>query len=1136
MSTETTKTKEDTWKSDELLKHIKAAQGDHADDSSKKSRERKRHKDEESVGTSDSRERRHRGRERDKEREQDKERLRNKDKERDGDRHNEQEHEKVRKKKNDERERDREKKQERESERHKNGDRDKERVQKWDIVQEHSTDPRVRIKDKEWDTYAEKHTKRGHESERHRDKERDRKKERDKLQEKGIEKDENGNQRPKHRQKKDKENLELEMDDKYERKERKHRERKEKEGKSTENNEETKEKKRRPSEFRDEDYDRRHKEHKEHGPHDGHREKREKERREPVQRAGVEEVERKPRVRKDKEDGKKQRHKDIKDSAVEWKDREWEHKYREKRDWERKEDPQRKHKHKVKKERDEKERRGEYTEEQSGKRKKERRSMQQTTSESKRKGSTKEQIDSQKKPTETLTEELLSVFSTMFRAKSQGRDRFPSTWRSSQVGLIDDDAFVEGEEIAMESQSTIESSNYDNDFEDYEDDFEEGDCEDEEVEQEREEIPARQRAELEAIQKAITAENEQVRETRTRSHRKTFDEEPNKDFENSQTRGPVRGTFIDFAAAKQREIISKVASKQKKRSLELLRLIDLDFSVSFSLFDLPPLNEYDVYIKNFGRTNTKQAFVQCNEDTVDRDIQTDEIETVEKWTQHPGEGNLICGGLLKCGANVSDALSSMAKNVDSRRLTNFLRSACQVISVLLEEDQAENQANKNLESKAASLSVSDGCSQLNTNLAFLHGREVLCLHFSPVQRQILLSVHSLPKEPGVVQLASSYMICVWNIWEPSAPQKVLVCESEVQCCCFGPGNVISLFAGTTDGSVVTWDLREHSIMHCSLHIGGQEWTFRTPTFSTDGVLTAVNHSCAVKAVYPVSSACFDNPGVGLSLFSSQEGRSGLSFQLATLDESGLLNLWVVVELQKADFAGSLTDLGLIPGGKIKLIHSSSIKVNSFLPRNLVQSGPPKTLSIRFLPSDPNHFFVGTDIGLVSHGTRHGLQAAPKLYKPQINGARPVQVTCIDFCHFGKTLFLVGCSDGTIRLHSVTTERPIIQWNESTQGRPIRAIAWALTRPGMFFVLDSASHIYVWDLLQNVTTPAAEESLQPDRITAIALLGDPEKPGASSGLMLSKQTGTIEIQYLMKQWSEPHLNELETLHYILQKTA
>ncbi|XP_078393395.1 cytoplasmic dynein 2 intermediate chain 1 isoform X2 [Cetorhinus maximus] len=1119
MKSSKTKTKEDTWKSDELLKHIKAAQGDCTDDSGKKSRERKKHKDEESIGTSDSRERRHKGRERDKEREQDKDRVRHKDKERDGDRNKEREHEKVRTKKNDERDRDRERKQERDSERLKGRDRDKERIQKWDKDLEYSADPRVR--DKEWDPYAERPKKRGHESERHREKERDRKKERDKLQEKGTEKDENVDQRPKHRQKKDKENLELEMDDKYERKERKHRERKEKEGRSTENNEENKEKKRRSSEFRDEDYDRQYKEPKESGPHDGHREKRQKERKELGQKAVVEEMDRKHRVRKDKEykeDGKKQRYKDIRDSVVEWRDRERVHKDREKRDWERREDRERKQKLKIKKEKEEKERQGDYTEEQSVKRKKERRSVQETTNESRRKGSTIEQIDSQKKPTESLAEE--------------GTDRLRSTWRSSQVGLIDDDALVEGEEIAMESQSTIESSNYDDDFEDYEDDFEEDECKDEEVELEKEEIPAHQRAEIEAIQKAIAAENEQIRETHTRSHRKIFEEEPKRDFENSQTRGPARGTFIDFVAAKQREISFKVASKQKKRSVELLRLIDLDFSVSFSMLDLPPLNEYDVYIKNFGRTNTKQAFVQCNEDNVDRDIQTDEIETVEKWTQHPGEGNAVCGG-----ANASDALSSdlVAKNIDSQRLTNFLKSACQVISVLLEEDQAENQASKNVQSKAASLSVSDGCSQLNTNLPFLHGREVQCLHFSQAQRQTLLSVHSLPKEPGAAQLASNYMICVWNIWEPSVPQKVLVCESEVQCCCFGPDNV-SLFAGTVDGSVVAWDLREHSVMHYTLQIGSQEWTLRTPTFSTDGVLTSVNHCCAVKAVYPVSSACFENHGVGLSLFSSQEGRSGLSFQLASFDESGLLNLWVVVELQKANLAGSLTDLGLIPGGKIKLIHSSSIEVNSFFPRNLMQLGPPQTLSIRFLPSDPNHFFIGTDIGLVSHGTRHGLQASPKLYKPQINSAGPVRVTCIDFCHFGKTLFLVGCSDGTIRLHSVTTERPIIQWNESTQGRPIQAVLWALTRPGMFFILDDSSHIYVWDLLQNVSKPVAEDSLQPDRITAIAILGDPEKPSASSGLMLAKQSGAIEIQYLMKQWSEPHLNELETLHYILQKTA
>lgn len=45
----------------------------------------------------------------------------------------------------------------------------------------------------------------------------------------------------------------------------------------------------------------------------------------------------------------------------------------------------------------------------------------------------------------------------------------------------------------------------------------------------------------------------------------------------------------------------------RKRSTELLRLIDLDFSVAFSVLDLPPLNEYDMYIRSFGTANTRQV-------------------------------------------------------------------------------------------------------------------------------------------------------------------------------------------------------------------------------------------------------------------------------------------------------------------------------------------------------------------------------------------------------------------------------------------------------------------------------------------------------------------------------------------------
>jgi len=45
----------------------------------------------------------------------------------------------------------------------------------------------------------------------------------------------------------------------------------------------------------------------------------------------------------------------------------------------------------------------------------------------------------------------------------------------------------------------------------------------------------------------------------------------------------------------------------RRRSADLLRLVDLDFSPTFLLLDLPPLSEYDIYIKSFGNTNTKQV-------------------------------------------------------------------------------------------------------------------------------------------------------------------------------------------------------------------------------------------------------------------------------------------------------------------------------------------------------------------------------------------------------------------------------------------------------------------------------------------------------------------------------------------------
>ncbi|XP_041899495.1 cytoplasmic dynein 2 intermediate chain 1 [Corvus kubaryi] len=675
------------------------------------------------------------------------------------------------------------------------------------------------------------------------------------------------------------------------------------------------------------------------------------------------------------------------------------------------------------------------------------------------------------------------------------------------------------------------SPDYEDDFEDYEDDFEDDEdksSEERDAGEKQREIPFSRTSEIEEIQRAITAENDRIF-TPLPKKLENGRKELVMERQDSSVRSSFCGIFMDFQMASQRQSSRSMASKQKKRSSELLPLIDLDFSVSFSLLDLPPVNEYDMYIRNFGKMNTKQAYVQCNEDNLDRDIQTEEVETSEKWTQHPGESALVSGGPI---SNQDTSVNGApTPKIDSQRLTNFLRSACQVIAVLLEEDQVATQPRK-LRSRQTSLSISDSCFQLNTNQPFLHDRKIPCLYVSQVQRQALLSVHGLPEKAGVGLLSRKSLICVWNIWQPSSPQKVLICDSEVICCCFSPSKATLVFAGTVDGSLLVWDLREDSRMHPCMMISETEWAFRVPTFSTDGILNSVNHTSPILAVEPVSTSVSSDHSYGLSSLSYQEEMSGPPFQIASMDENGILNMWVVVELQKVDLAGSQTDLGLVPGGKVKLVHSSTVELNnSLFPKDISQRML-QTLTIKFLSSNPNHFIVGTNIGLVGHGTRHDLKVVPRLFRPQESRLRSISITAIDFFPFGKPLFLVGCSDGSIRLHQMTSEYPLMQWNDSTKGQPIIALQWALTRPAVFFALDASSNIYIWDLLENDLLPVAKQTIPSEKVVTMALLGEPEKANGLLGIVLAKESGQIDIQYVKKKWALPQPEESDKLHSIL----
>ncbi|XP_055990801.1 cytoplasmic dynein 2 intermediate chain 1 isoform X2 [Sorex fumeus] len=717
--------------------------------------------------------------------------------------------------------------------------------------------------------------------------------------------------------------------------------------------------------------------------------------------------------------------------------------------------------------------------------------------------------------------------------KSSGKDKDKDKKRKE----------IEKEDTDVENAGADEyTPSFEDDFEDYEDDFEVGDGDDDESTNEAEpkekceELPPAKRKEIQEIQKAINAENERIGELSLKLLRKhahaDCERESGAEASTSPSRASGCGIFMDFATASHRQKSRSQALKQKTRSTKLLRLIDLDFSFTFSLMDLPPVNEYDMYIRNFGKKNTKQAYVQYNEDSVERDIQTEEIESREAWTQHPAEGTAVCGG----SETRDPADASVVLKIDTPRLSAFLRSACQVISVLLEEDRVAREPSWSQGAQDCTLPLSESAFVLNTSLPFLQGRPVSCLHASLVQRQTVVSVHGLPARNSGHTLDSRHVLCVWDLWQPSGPQKILICESQVTCCCFSPFKPFLLFAGTAHGSVVVWDLREDSRLHHHVTLSGCLWTFRMSTFSTDGTLTSVSHRSPLQAIEPVSTAVYRKQSLVLSPFSTQEEMSGLSFHVASLDESGILNVWVVVELPKADLAGSISDLGLIPGGRVKLVHSAVIRLTrSLFQRGFECWGPMQTLSVKFLPSDPNHFIVGTDMGIISHGTRQDLRVSPRMFKPQQHGVRAAKVSVIEFSPFGEPVFLAGCSDGSIRLHQLTSERPLLQWDHSTEGRAVTHLQWSLTRPAVFLVQDDTSCLYIWDLLKNDLGPVAKQPISPDRLVAMTLMGESERPGgAFLALVLARASGSMDIQYLKREWAVPVPNEQEKLRLLLQE--
>uniref|UniRef100_UPI00358E325E cytoplasmic dynein 2 intermediate chain 1 n=1 Tax=Myxine glutinosa TaxID=7769 RepID=UPI00358E325E len=566
----------------------------------------------------------------------------------------------------------------------------------------------------------------------------------------------------------------------------------------------------------------------------------------------------------------------------------------------------------------------------------------------------------------------------------------------------------------------------------------------------------------------------------------------------------IHSSLFNFTAVgDERRVGMGQPSHFRRRNEELYSLVALDL-VSFELLDLPPVSAYDTYILAFGRSGTKQVYVQSNEDYVDKEIQTEDVEISDVWTQYPP-----CRGTCS-----DDMVSGAVKLAHSGRLAQFLLRASTLMLDILQEE-CESPA---IPLRPPKLSFTTGHVILKSTLQSFQGRPAKLLYTDVVTAHLLLSSHdSLPsitskQDLHCTSLMTSALLCIWNLRAPSDPICTLFCKSQVTSCCLSPGAVGLVLAGTKIGELLLWDVRQPGWQT------GQSEKLKEPqpaTFSTGGIAlsTGIEHCSPVCAVKPLPTPAGPLPNGMIET-------CGLSFQVASLDESGLMNLWVVMDLPASDLAGSMEDLGLVPGGKVKLLHSSSLHIHKC---GVTQPKLSRFLDLAFLQSEPGHFFVTTDTGLVLRGALYGGRLYHKVYG-QVTSIAPV--TAWDLQPHPEPLLLVATGDGDMRLHLFSDERPLLRWHEVSRGSTVIAISWSPSRPGLFFTLDKESHLHAWDLNKGTMKTIVLERNPDDWFVAMKAVGGVD---VNPGLVLATCSGRLELHFLQEQFG----NTVGTRSLLLQ---
>lgn len=476
-----------------------------------------------------------------------------------------------------------------------------------------------------------------------------------------------------------------------------------------------------------------------------------------------------------------------------------------------------------------------------------------------------------------------------------------------------------------------------------------------------------------------------------------FEYKENKDLklENLENR---RNDLLDDRKTKKS---SEKLEQAYHRGKELLEIIKLN-TTGFSAVDIPPV-DYDLFIKTFGRKNTKQ--IECQ--VIDRKnikIQTEIIDSNERWTQHPPVGRTSVGDAQQEFGEIRQ------KTYDPFKLLKFIQETESIVSILLD---CEYQ-NERLKSANESDKITLKCLLIGKNC--------------PVTRLFANSIYLFSVQNILLDQLKGSLISVWNVHQRNAPEKTLVSQANLIDASASQRFVVGAMI---DGSVCVWDLNEDDYFHKEVILQNKKYVLRCPSFNTAG--TGTGHENEIVSLTKLKDNQINNDNMMFS----------------TLDAEGTIIVWLATE--------SLEQLnGASPMSKVKLNKLSQL--------NVKEQHPNLTFYSTCFTSDQNdftQFYVGTDLGLVVRCSRQdSVNDLPSQY--EFNSLSIA--TTISWSEYSNSKFFVGYNDGSVCQFFIEDEHPIIIFE--SKNFSILHIQCCFDESFTFASSDSSSCVCLWNIDQD----------------------------------------------------------------------